>query len=93
MNNNLLKETDLSDILDNIGIAYIYELKRGIINKLKGPQDYYEIKNVDIGFSPAAPGAGCGYRRIAHGGGAFSAASGGFGAVAGGANSGGRPFG
>ena len=52
MNNNLLKETDLSDILDNIGIAYIYELKRGIINKLKGPQDYYEIKNVDIGFSP-----------------------------------------
>ena len=53
MNINLINNFSLEDILKNLGITYIYRRKRGVINKIKGMQDYYEVACVDIGFKVA----------------------------------------
>lgn len=45
---NNISNFSLSDIVNNLGITYIYKLRRGVINK--NPQDYYEVMCVDIGF-------------------------------------------
>ena len=50
MNTSLVNGFTIEEIAENIGISYIYQQKRGIINKYKGPQDYYIVKDIDIGF-------------------------------------------
>lgn len=50
MNNSFVNEFSIDEISENIGLAYIYKMRRGVINKLKGSQDYYEVKCVDMGF-------------------------------------------
>ena len=50
MSTSLVNGFTIEDIAENIGISYIYQQKRGIINKYKGPQDYYIVKDIDIGF-------------------------------------------
>ena len=40
----------LDEIVNNLGLTYIYKSRRGIINKRKGVQSYYEVKCVDLGF-------------------------------------------
>ena len=45
---NNISNFSLSDIVNNLGITYIYKLRRGVINK--NPQDYYEVMWADIGF-------------------------------------------
>ncbi len=47
---NITDNFSLDYIINNLGITYIYKLRHGVINKLKGPQDYYEVTDADIGF-------------------------------------------
>ena len=50
MNQELIQAFSADYILDNLGIAYIYVPRRGIIKEGQGVRDYYEIECVDIGF-------------------------------------------
>ena len=50
MSTSLVNGFTIEEIAENIGISYIYQQKRGVINKCKGPQDYYIVKDIDIGF-------------------------------------------
>lgn len=50
MNTCLMNGFSLDEIVNNLGLTYIYKSKRGIINKRKGVQSYYEVKCVDLGF-------------------------------------------
>ena len=50
MSTSLVNGFTIEEIAENIGISYIYQQKRGVINKCKGPQDYYIAKDIDIGF-------------------------------------------
>lgn len=47
---NIINDFSLDDIVNNLGIGYIYKIRHGVINKLKGPQDYYEVVCADLGF-------------------------------------------
>ncbi len=47
---NIRSNFSLDDIVNNLGIGYIYKTKHGVINKLKGSQDYYEVMCADLGF-------------------------------------------
>ena len=50
MSDNLINIFSLDEIVNNLGIGYIYKTKHGVINKLKGLQDYYEVECADLGF-------------------------------------------
>ena len=50
MNTCLMNGFSLDEIVNNLGLTYIYKSRRGIINKRKGVQSYYEVKCVDLGF-------------------------------------------
>lgn len=50
MNRDLIQEFSADYILDNLGIAYIYVPRRGVIKEGKGARDYFEVQCVDIGF-------------------------------------------
>lgn len=47
---NLLNEFDLDEIIRNMGIAYIYRVRSGIVKKRRSPQEFYEVSSIDIGF-------------------------------------------
>ena len=46
---NIRSNFSLDDIVNNLGIGYIYKTKHGVIN-LKKSQDYYEVICADLGF-------------------------------------------
>ena len=50
MNQELIQAFSADYILDNLGIAYIYAPKRGVIKEGKGVREYYEVECADIGF-------------------------------------------
>ena len=50
MNQELIQAFSADYILENLGIAYIYVPRRGVIRKGEGVRDYYEVGCVDIGF-------------------------------------------
>ena len=50
MNQELIQAFSADYILDNLGIAYIYMPKRGVIKEGKGVREYYEVECADIGF-------------------------------------------
>ena len=50
MNQELIQAFSADYILDNLGIAYIYVPKRGVIKEGKGVREYYEVECADIGF-------------------------------------------
>lgn len=50
MNQELIQAFSADYILDNLGIAFIYAPRRGVIKKGKGVREYYEVECVDIGF-------------------------------------------
>ena len=47
---NILDEFNLSEIIENMGLALIYKKRYGFVNKLKGVCDYYEVICTDMGF-------------------------------------------
>ena len=50
MNQELIQAFSADYILDNLGIAYIYGPRRGVIKEGKGVREYYEVECADIGF-------------------------------------------
>lgn len=50
MNQELMQAFSADYILNNLGIAYIYNSKRGVVEEGKGARNYYEVQCVDIGF-------------------------------------------
>lgn len=50
MSTSLTNAFTTDEIVENMGITCVYKLRRGIINKHKGVQNYYEVKCVDVGF-------------------------------------------
>lgn len=50
MSTSILNGFTLDEIVEKIGLTYIYKSKRGIVDKNKGEQTYYEVKCADIGF-------------------------------------------
>lgn len=50
---NIINNFSLDDIVKNLGIGYIYKVRHGVVNKLRGAQDYYEVECADLGFLAA----------------------------------------
>ena len=50
---NIINNFSLDDIVKNLGIGYIYKVRHGVVNKLRGAQDYYEMECADLGFLAA----------------------------------------
>ncbi len=50
---NIINNFSLDDIVKNLGIGYIYKVRHGVVNKLRGVQDYYEVECADLGFLAA----------------------------------------
>ena len=50
---NIINNFSLDDIVKNLGIGYIYKVRHGVVNKLRGAQDYYEVVCADLGFLAA----------------------------------------
>ena len=50
MNQELIQAFSADYILDNLGIAYIYGPRRGVIKEGKGVREYYEVECAVIGF-------------------------------------------
>lgn len=50
MNQELIQAFSADYILNNLGIAYIYVPRRGVIKEGQGVRDYYEVECIDIGF-------------------------------------------
>lgn len=53
MKDSLINGFSLEEIVNTLGIGYIYKIRHGVINKLKGAQDYYEVVCADLGFLAA----------------------------------------
>ena len=50
MESKLTNGFTLDYIIENMGITYIYKVRRGVVSKIKGVQDYYEVIYADLGF-------------------------------------------